>query len=660
MRRTLLIWLAIGCALLVTCAESDRKNPDRAPTGGRDVAPEEPSVAPADSGAETTADAPSDTHVDPGDRTDGPDTAADMIPDTPADVVPDTPADVIPDGTADCRGRDCADSGRRCPDGECGPDCEDVEERRTRFSSSSVPHGAVCTPQTQTRTCSSGAWTPWDGDALYQHCVVEPERPDAPRIGFQYLTWFGYRTTSGDCGGTGWSDNPFLLEGVKSLLFGPDGFCYSSMDPDTATVHAGKLQELRADFVVFDVTNFSKTRSPTDNPIFQSALRAMSGFAAHESSALDQYLGHAPRIRGAFQLSITCWGLQCHGLDGNHDEILTVNEFVLGHMEAIARQAYDDPGAFFHVDGRPLLLLYVNAGSSVRNLSGEPAFHGPGNLIPLVEDFDPVLDLGERTVRAREFFSVRYAILSAADDDYTGFSSEIWPFQCNGTRCSFAEAGYASVYSHSSGERSLALLDGFVSAAEGRDHLLVRVWNEFSSTDEFHGQAYTLEPNTRLHTVDSTPGNADPWFFFDGVRARVSGLVDYSIRAAHSGSCMDVRGVSAEDGAIIQQWECLGRDHTNQVWHLQPSGFGSHYILADHSGMCLTEDPGDSVVQRACRNLPAQRWQLALTGDAVRIQGESGRCVEVADHSHDNGALLRLGACLDPGTETQSWRATWY
>lgn len=38
----------------------------------------------------------------------------------------------------------------------------------------------------------------------------------------------------------------------------------------------------------------------------------------------------------------------------------------------------------------------------------------------------------------------------------------------------------------------------------------------------------------------------------------------FTITAVHSGKCLDVSGVSKNDGAIIHQWGCWGGD--NQKW----------------------------------------------------------------------------------------------
>ena len=141
-------------------------------------------------------------------------------------------------------------------------------------------------------------------------------RQAKPIIGMQYWTWFAYDKLG--CEGTGWRQGPFKINDVRSLVFSPDpnGSCYSSMEPRTALVHAGFLDQLNVSFVIYDDTNLSKALMPGDNPIFQGALKAMEGFRQHTPR----------RIRSAFMLSIACWAEQCHGRPGDKTETFTFND----------------------------------------------------------------------------------------------------------------------------------------------------------------------------------------------------------------------------------------------------------------------------------------------------------------------------------------------
>lgn len=330
------------------------------------------------------------------------------------------------------------------------------------------------------------------------------------RVGMQYWTWFDNDPGGQGCAGGGWRDRPFELDGVQALTFpaSPDGYCYSSLDPSTATQHAQYLDDLGVDFVIFDETNFSKVMPPESNPSFRADLAAMDGFRA--------YPRH--RIRTVFMLSITCWAEQCHGREGDRTEVFTYNENIRKHIEAIAEVYRVYPKDAVLIDGRPVLLFYIHQGSSVQRLDGDYAFHGPGNIAPTSEEFNPAVTVGGEQIALRSVFSVRFAAVAADTFDYTPYSTEVWPFVCNTGQCSFAEAGFATVFAPLAGPRSLELFERGVEDAKGKPFLIIHGWNQFSSTDEHGGNAMTLEPNTQLHKHDTTPGNQDPWFFYNGVR----------------------------------------------------------------------------------------------------------------------------------------------
>lgn len=260
-------------------------------------------------------------------------------------------------------------------------------------------------------------------------------RQAKPIIGMQYWTWFAYDKLG--CEGTGWRQGPFKINDVRSLVFSPDpnGSCYSSMEPRTALVHAGFLDQLNVSFVIYDDTNLSKALMPGDNPIFQGALKAMEGFRQHTPR----------RIRSAFMLSIACWAEQCHGRPGDKTETFTFNDYVKAHVRDIAAAYQRNPDDFQLVNGKPLLLFYINQGNNVKLLNGSPAFHGAGNIFPRREDFDYEFNLNGSTQHLRDFFSVRFAVVADSVFDYSNFSHELWPFQCNYGECTFSEVGYASI-----------------------------------------------------------------------------------------------------------------------------------------------------------------------------------------------------------------------
>jgi len=62
----------------------------------------------------------------------------------------------------------------------------------------------------------------------------------------------------------------------------------------------------------------------------------------------------------------------------------------------------------------------------------------------------------------------------------------------------------------------------------------------------------------------------------------------FLLKINSTGKCVDVSGVSTADGALLQQWDCLGAGQTNQLWDIIPIQGQEPYIalMAQHSGKC--------------------------------------------------------------------------
>ncbi|MFT3864546.1 MAG: RICIN domain-containing protein [Solirubrobacterales bacterium] len=475
----------------------------------------------------------------------------------------------------------------------------------------------------------------------------------APLVGIQYETWFDLGTAGGSCSGSGWAQNPFGLKEVEALDFpaSPSGYCYSSDEPSTARTHAASLDELGVDFVEIDDTNYSKTMKPSENPIFQAAKKAIEGFKEYTHK----------KIQVTFQLSLTCYAETCDGIPGDQEEIFTYNEYVREEIEEIYKLYLEEPSRYVTIEGKPLILFYVNKGSNVHNLDGSQAFSGPGDLIPTSTQFNPPITTEGTTKALRELFSVRYAIVAESNFDYRPYSSEIWPFACFSTSCQFSEVGYATLYSPGWSERSLPEFDRQVNEASGLPYIMVANWNEFSSTDEHGAASRTIEPNTQLYKVDSTPGHADPWYFFNGVKSELQSLRDYQVTAFSSSKCMDVTLESVESGARIQQYECRTPYAANQIWHLVPTGFPYYEIVNEKSGKCLdvigeSTSAGAGIQQYTCLGITQtnQLWEpVYKSGEAFYElrNKKSGMCLDVTGNSMLNGAQLQQYNCTGAGNQ---------
>lgn len=132
---------------------------------------------------------------------------------------------------------------------------------------------------------------------------------------------------------------------------------------------------------------------------------------------------------------------------------------------------------------------------------------------------------------------------------------------------------------------------------------------------------------------------------------------EYQIIAKHSNKCVDVEGVSQDDGANVHQWDCSGSD--NQIWTLNPSG-GAYQIVSKNSNKCLdvaefsTED-GGNIHQWSCSGSDNQLWELQSSGDGYQIVSKhSNKCLDIAEVSTDNGANVQQWGCFGGQNQTFS------
>lgn len=123
-----------------------------------------------------------------------------------------------------------------------------------------------------------------------------------------------------------------------------------------------------------------------------------------------------------------------------------------------------------------------------------------------------------------------------------------------------------------------------------------------------------------------------------------------SIKAAHSGKCADVTGVSVAEGAVVQQWACTGG--ANQAWRLTAAGTDTYTLVSVNSNKCMTvvgasTANGAGVVQSACANSDNQKFKvISASGGTSELQAvHSGKCLDVTDVSTANGAPYQQWSC---------------
>jgi len=117
----------------------------------------------------------------------------------------------------------------------------------------------------------------------------------------------------------------------------------------------------------------------------------------------------------------------------------------------------------------------------------------------------------------------------------------------------------------------------------------------------------------------------------------------YELVARHSGKCLDVSGVSMDDGATVIQWTCNGG--LNQRWTLQPAADGYYNVVAGHSGKMLdvsgvSTDDGARVIQWPSNGGQNQQWlpQAVGGGYYTLTVRHSGKALDISGVSTDDGA----------------------
>ena len=119
----------------------------------------------------------------------------------------------------------------------------------------------------------------------------------------------------------------------------------------------------------------------------------------------------------------------------------------------------------------------------------------------------------------------------------------------------------------------------------------------------------------------------------------------YEVVARHSGKCADVKAVSSDDGARLQQWSCHGG--ANQQWRVEAVTDGWVRLVAQHSGKCMdvtdwSVENGTELQQWACTGGENQQWTLRGTEDGYVIieSRSSGRVLDVSGALQDDGAPI--------------------
>jgi hypothetical protein len=180
--------------------------------------------------------------------------------------------------------------------------------------------------------------------------------------------------------------------------------------------------------------------------------------------------------------------------------------------------------------------------------------------------------------------------------------------------------------------------------------------NRVLTGDDLEGIRRLYPPNAPLFAKHSgkcldvegisTDNGADcqQWDYWGGgnqvFRVEWVEAAHYKIVATHSNKVVDIEGQSTTDGAQVHQWDWWGGD--NQRFRLDPVGHGYYAVVAKNSGRVLdvsgaSQGSGAKVVQWGWWGGDNQRWRI---GPAPITSLHSGKVLDVTGVSRDAGAAV--------------------
>ncbi|MEV6371317.1 RICIN domain-containing protein [Micromonospora musae] len=118
-----------------------------------------------------------------------------------------------------------------------------------------------------------------------------------------------------------------------------------------------------------------------------------------------------------------------------------------------------------------------------------------------------------------------------------------------------------------------------------------------------------------------------------------------------SNRCLDIKDLGAPGSPRLLIRDCLASRDRNQLWTL---GSDQSIRLA---GRCMdvanaSSDDGAVVQLTDCNGTPAQKFRLNEERQLVNVS--SGKCLDVVDGRTENGAPVQQWTC-DDATDNQQW-----
>lgn len=259
---------------------------------------------------------------------------------------------------------------------------------------------------------------------------------------------------------------------------------------------------------------------------------------------------------------------------------------------------------------------------------------------------------------------------------------QLQQWACNNTgaqqyNISPTDSGYFKIINVNSGKA----VD--VRAASTADGAAVQqyTWNGWYAQHflfEKNGKGYLIRNRNSGKCVDLTgwsidggallqqnicSGGTNQTFALTPVTGTNQTVVDarYTVKASHSGKCLDVPNSGTASSVQLQQYSCNGT--AAQQWDFTYAGNSLYEIKNANSGKCLDlaggwTINGTAIQQYDCSQTVNQRLKVTGLGDG-RFQispSPTSRVVEIADISTSDGAKSRIWDNV--GTDNQKWTLT--
>ncbi len=126
--------------------------------------------------------------------------------------------------------------------------------------------------------------------------------------------------------------------------------------------------------------------------------------------------------------------------------------------------------------------------------------------------------------------------------------------------------------------------------------------------------------------------------------------INSPITSQLNGKCLDVRGVNASPGTVVQMWSCGGAGSANQQWYSSGAEIKSklNNLCLDISGSFAGD--GGKVIMWTCNGAINQQWYF----DGLAIRSKlNGKCLDISGGNTNNGADVVTWTCN--GGANQKW-----